>query len=124
MKKSMLAVAALAVFIAPMTSVAADDGSFYIKGNAGIDMVLDSDINNLPDIDGTAEMRFENGFAVSIAAGYDFANPLRIEIESLIRENDIDGLSNNDLDIDFKKGDLFSRFIMLNGYYDLDTGSS
>ncbi len=115
---------ALAVFIAPMTSVAADDGSFYIKGNAGIGMILDSDINNLPDIDGTAEMSFENGFAVSIAAGYDFANPLRIEIESLIRENDIDGLSNNDLDIDFKKGDLFSRFIMLNGYYDLDTGSS
>ena len=59
-----------------------------------------------------------------IAAGYDFANPLRIEIESLIRENDIDGLSNNDLDIDFNRGDLFSRSIMLNGYYDLDIGSS
>jgi hypothetical protein len=60
MKTNILAIAALAALIVPMTSVA-DDGNFYIKGSGGVGMPMDSDVDNMPGTIGAAEMSFDNG---------------------------------------------------------------
>ena len=73
MKKTLLTVAIITVLAAPMSSMA-DDDSFYIKGNIGIGMAMDTDIDNMPNAAGTVKMTFDNGFVGSLAERYDFAN--------------------------------------------------
>jgi opacity protein-like surface antigen len=122
MKKTLVTVATLTVLAAPMSSMAAAD-SFYIKGNIGIGMAMDTDIDNLPNAAGTAEMTYDNGFIGSLAVGYDFANPMRMEIELIKQKNDIDITSYDNFYGTFNEGDLKTHSFMLNGYYDVDTGS-
>jgi opacity protein-like surface antigen len=123
MKKKLLTVVILTVLAAPMSSMAADD-SFYIKGNIGIGMAMDSDIDNMPNTIGTARMTYDSGFVGSLAAGYDFANPVRLEIELIRHKNDLDITSYNNFYGTFNEGDLKTRSFMLNGFYDVDTGSA
>lgn len=122
MKKTLVTVATLTVLAAPMSSMAAAD-SFYVKGNIGIGMAMDTDIDNLPNAVGTAEMTYDNGFIGSLAAGYDFANPMRMEIELIRQKNDLDITSYDNFYGTFNEGDLKTHSFMLNGYYDVDTGS-
>ena len=123
MKKTVLTVAALAVLAAPMNSMATDD-SFYIKANVGVGMAMDSDIDNVPNAGDTAKMTYDSGFVGSIAAGYDFANPLRLEIELIRQKNDLDITSYNNFYGTFNEGDLKTHSFMFNGFYDVDTGSA
>jgi len=122
MKKTMLTVAALAVLAVPIRSMAAED-AFYIKGSLGIGMAMDTDIDNMANAAGTAKLTYDTGFAGSLAAGYDFANPLRLEVEFMRMKNDLDRLSFDNVIGNFTEGDLTSRSFMLNGFYDVDTGS-
>jgi len=122
MKKTLLTVAALAVIAVPVSSMAADD-SIYIKGNIGIGMAMDSDIDNMPNNAGTAKVTFDSGFLVTGAVGYDFAGPLRAEAEYGWQQNDLDQLSYSNRIGNFNEGDLKTQSIMVNGYYDVDTGS-
>ena len=123
MKKTVLTVAALTVLTAPISSMATDD-SFYIKANVGVGMAMDSDIDNVPNAGDTAKMTYDSGFVGSIAAGYDFANPLRLEIELIRQKNDLDITSYNNFYGTFNEGDLKTRSFMFNGFYDVDTGSA
>ena len=122
MKKTLLTVATLTVLAAPMSSMAADD-SFYIKGNLGIGMAMDTDIDNMPNATGTAKMTYDTGFAGSLAAGYAFANPLRMEIELIMQKSDLDITSSDNFYGTFNEGDLKTHSFMVNGFYDVDTGS-
>lgn len=122
MKKNLVTIATLTVLATPMSSMAAAD-SFYVKGNIGIGMAMDTDIDNLPNAAGTAEMTYDNGFIGSLAAGYDFANPMRMEIELIRQKNDLDITSYDNFYGTFNEGDLKTHSFMLNGYYDVDTGS-
>lgn len=122
MKKTMLTGAALAVLAVPMSSMAADD-AFYIKGSLGIGMAMDTDIDNMPNAAGTAKMTYDTGFVGSLAAGYNFANPMRMEVEFLNQKNDLDRLSYNNLYGNFTEGDLKAHSFMVNGFYDVNTGS-
>ena len=119
MKKIVLTVAALTVVAVPVTSMAEDD-SFYLKANIGIGMAMDTDIDNITNSTGTAKLTYDNGFVGSLAAGYDFANPMRMEVELIRQKNDLDPFFN---DNDFNDGDLKTHSVMLNGFYDVDTGS-
>ena len=122
MKKTLLTVAALAVLVAPMSAVAADD-SFYLKGNLGLGMAMDTDIDNMPNAAGTAKMTYDTGFVGSLAAGYDFASPMRIEVEFMRQKNDLDRLSYDNVYGNFDEGDLTTKSFLFNGFYDIDTGS-
>lgn len=122
MKKILVGFAALGMMVVPMNSMAAGD-NFYLKGNIGIGMAMDSDIDNMPENAGTAKMSFDSGFLGTIAVGYDFANPMRLEAEYGWQKNDLDRLSYNNLYGNFDQGDLKVQSFMLNGYYDVDTGS-
>ncbi len=108
----------------PMNSMAAGGEGIYIKGNVGIGMAMDSDIDNMPDNAGTAKMTFDNGFIGTFAAGYDFAGPMRVEAEYGWQKNDLDTLSYSNRIGNFGQGDLKTQSVMVNGYYDIDTGSA
>ena len=122
MKKTILTVTALAVLAVPMSSMATDD-AFYIKGSLGIGMAMDTDIDNMPNAAGAAKMTYDTGFVGSLAAGYDFANPMRMEVEFMRLQNDLDRLSYDNVYGNFTEGDLTTKSFMLNGYYDIATGS-
>lgn len=122
MKKTVLAVAALTMIAVPMSSMAAGD-SMYIKGNVGIGMPMDSDIDNMPNNAGTAKMTFDSGFLATGAVGYDFAGPFRVEGEYGWQKNDLDQLSFDNQFGNFQEGDLKTQSLMVNGYYDVATGS-
>ncbi len=123
MKKSLITVAAMAVLAAPLSAIAADD-SFYIKGSVGLGMAMDTDIDNMPNAAGNAKMTYDTGILASLAAGYDFANPMRLEIEFMRQKNDLDRLSYDNLYGNFTEGDLTTKSFMFNGYYDISTGSA
>jgi opacity protein-like surface antigen len=122
MKKIFVAAAALAVLSVPMSSMAANSG-IYLKGNLGLGMMMDSDIDNMPDHAGTAKMTFDSGFLFGAALGYDFVGPFRSEVEYTWQKNDLDRLSYDNLYGNFNQGDLKTQAFMANGYYDVDTGS-
>ncbi len=122
MKKTISTVAAIAVLAVPMASTAADEG-FYLKGTLGIGMAMDTDVDNMPDAAGTAKVTYDPGFIASLAAGYDFANPMRMEVEFMRMKNDLDRLSYSNIYGNFTEGDLTTKSFMVNGYYDIDTGS-
>lgn len=122
MKKTVLAVAALTLLVAPMTSFSADD-SVYIKGNIGLGIAMDSDIDNMPLNAGTAKMTLDSGFLGTVAVGYDFAGPFRAEGEYAWQKNDLDQVSYNNSFGNFREGDLKVQSLMVNGYYDVDTSS-
>jgi opacity protein-like surface antigen len=121
MKKILVSAAALAIVSVPMSSFAGD--SVYLKGNVGIGMAMDADIDNMPENAGTAKMTFDSGFLGTAALGYDFAGPFRTEVEYGWQKNDIDTLSYSNRIGNINQGDLKTQSIMLNGYYDVDTGS-
>lgn len=123
MKKIVISLATLTVLTAPISSMAADD-SFYLKANVGIGMVLDTDIDNIQNSGETAKITYDSGFVGSLAAGYDFANPLRMEVELLRQKNDLELTSYNNVYGSFNDGDLKTHSLMVNGFYDVDTGSS
>ena len=122
MKKTLFTVAAMTVLVAPINALAADD-SFYIKGNVGLGMAMDTDIDNMPNAAGTAKVTYDTGIVASLAAGYDFANPMRMEVEFMRQKNDLDRLSYDNVYGNFDEGDLTTKSFMLNGFYDIDTGS-
>lgn len=123
MKKIVLILSVLAMIAVPMSSMAAC-GSTYIKGNIGLGIPLDSDIDNMPYNAGTAEMSFDSGFLGTVAVGHDLANPFRVEGEYGWQKNDLDRLSYSNQFGNFDQGDLKIQSLMVNGYYDIDTGSS
>jgi opacity protein-like surface antigen len=122
MKKIMLTAVALTVLAAPI-NLLAEEAGFYLKGNIGIGMAMDTDIDNMPNAAGTAKMTYDTGFLASLAAGYDFANPMRMEIEFMRMKNDLDQLSYDNAYGNFNEGDMTTKAFMLNGYYDVATGS-
>jgi opacity protein-like surface antigen len=122
MTKTILTVAALAVLAVPMTSMAVDN-SFYIKANAGIGMAMDSDIDNMPNNAGTAKITYDSGWVGSAAVGFDFAGPMRTDVEYIWQKNDVDTLLYKNQYGNFTEGDFKTQTVMVNGYYDIKTGT-
>lgn len=123
MNKIVLIAASLTVMTVPMTSMAQDEG-FYLKANLGLGMVMDTDIDSSLTSNTIAKMTFDNGFMGSLAAGYDFANPMRMEFELMRQKNDQDIFLRDTAYIEVNDGDLKRNSFMVNGFYDVDTGSA
>lgn len=124
MKKTLLTtLATVAVLTAPMSSMAKED-SFYLKANIGIGMNLDSDVDNISRTAESAKITYDAGFTGSLAAGYDFANPLRMELELIRQKSDMEVFSSNNAFGSPNEGDLKKHALMLNAFYDVDTGSA
>jgi opacity protein-like surface antigen len=122
MRKIVLTVAALSVLTISRTSMASDAG-FYIKANVGVGMAMDADIDNIPGAPGTEIITYDSGLTASLAAGYDFANAMRMEVEVIRQKNDFTLSSYANFYGNFNEGDLKTHSFMVNGFYDIDTGS-
>ena len=124
MKKILLTtLATVTALAAPMHSMANDD-SFYLKANIGVGMNLDSDVDNISSTTDSAKITYDSGFTGSLAAGYDFANPFRMELELIRQKSDLDITSYNNLYGSLNEGDLKKNSLMVNAFYDVDTGSA
>jgi opacity protein-like surface antigen len=127
MKRTLLSLLVALASVTLMASVASAAGAPYypmhpyFSIHAGGTWLQDANV----DFDDPAlfddEIEFDNGFNVGGAFGYDYGLA-RLEIELAHRENDVDTI-NVDL-IDFKgDGDFSATSVMLNGYWDFETGS-
>jgi len=123
MKKTLLGIAALGLLAAPLTAQAADD-SLYLKGSIGLGMAMDTDIDNMPEAAGTAKVTYDSGWLGTLALGYDISGPFRTELEYIWQKNDLDQLSYSNQYGNFREGDLKTQALMLNGFYDIATGSA
>ena len=127
MKRTLLSLLVALASVTLLASVATAAGAPYypihpyLSIHAGGTWLQDADV----DFDDPAlfddEIEFDNGYNVGGAFGYDFGMA-RLEIEYTRRENDVDTI-NVDL-LDFKgDGDFRAKSVMLNGYWDFETGS-
>jgi opacity protein-like surface antigen len=123
MKKIILSSALLALVSMPLHAMAADN-SVYVSLNTGLGLAMDTDIDNMPNNAGTAKMTLEGGALYTGAVGFDFAGPLRAELEYGWQKNDLDRLYYSNRFGDFEQGDLKVQSLMVNGYFDVDTGSA
>ena len=109
-----IAVAAVLAAFAS-TPALAEEPVTYITFGGGLNIAGDS------DIDGTGvdtEAEFDSGPAARIALGFDYASPLRSEIELSQRWNDIDSIGGAS-----GTGDANVTSLMTNLYYDFSNDS-
>ena len=113
-----LARPAFVLLLALAPGMAAADGDFYLKLFGGASK-LSSETLTLSGASGDAD--YDTGFLAGGAIGYDYANsPFRTEIEYTYRTGD-----NSSMPAAIGTGgDLASTSLMLNAYYDFDTGTA
>lgn len=121
MKLRILLVVMIVYSAQPINSIAAEN--YYLSGGLGIGMPMDSDIDLLSDFANSSDMSFDTGLVGSLAVGYDFASPVRLELEYLWQKNDVDLYALDNPFGAIHGADLTTQAIMFNGYYDVDTGS-
>jgi opacity protein-like surface antigen len=123
----------LAIVLVAMTLVVGGGVSSAIAGpyfsvNAGAVWVSDADLS----IDGYgkfAELSFDTGYGVNAALGNSYNSGFRSEVEFAYRTNDVDDGKVSVPEFDIYEsgpvdGEMSSWAVMINGYYDFDTGSA
>ncbi|MEX0281789.1 MAG: outer membrane protein [Arenibacterium sp.] len=107
-----LSVAAVGALL-PLSALA--DGSFYLKALGGASDLQGSSVTLGPV---TGDGRFDTGFIVGGALGYDYAgSPFRAEVEYTYRTADASSLPGGI----GTGGDFASTTLMLNGFYSFAT---
>ncbi|MGB0670080.1 MAG: outer membrane protein, partial [Rhodospirillales bacterium] len=89
---------------------------YYLGLGGGLNMTMDSDIDG-SGFSHTGE--FDPGWAGVITFGHAYESGFRAELEGSYRANDIDSVSG----LANPGGDVSSWAGMLNGYYDINTGT-
>lgn len=90
---------------------AASAANAYIGFQGGLNFAHEGEFAGL-------DLTYDLGYAVGLTAGYKWDFNLRTEVEIVYRENDID-----EFDGDPTIGDVNSLAFMVNGFYDIDTGT-
>jgi opacity protein-like surface antigen len=127
MKRTLLSLLVALAAVTLLASVASAAGAPYypmhpyFSVHVGGTWLQDADIDFDDPTEPDAEVEFDNGFNVGGAFGYDYGLA-RLEIELAHRENDVDTI--NTVNGAFKgDGDFSATSLMLNGYWDFETGS-
>jgi opacity protein-like surface antigen len=127
MKRTLLSLLVALAAVTLLASVASAAGAPYypmhpyFSVHVGGTWLQDADIDFDDPTEPDAEVEFDNGFNVGGAFGYDYGLA-RLEIELAHRENDVDTINN--VNGAFKgDGDFSATSLMLNGYWDFETGS-
>ena len=109
----------LSAFVLALSpTIAVADGQFYYKLFGGAS-AISSETLTLGAASGEGD--YDTGFLVGGAIGYDYANsPFRSEIEYTYRTGDAKTLPA----AIGTGGDFASTSLMINGYYDFDTGTA
>lgn len=85
---------------------------YYVSGEGGVSLLPDLHVNSLTL--GTQRDSFGTGYAVGGAAGYDYGNGWRLELNSLYQHSDVSRLNGAPA-----AGHLSSTSVMANATYDL-----
>jgi opacity protein-like surface antigen len=128
MKRTLLSLLVALAAATLLASVAAAAGAPYypmhpyFSVHIGGTSLQDADVDfDDPGIVFDDEIEFDNGFNVGAAFGYDYGLA-RLEVELAYRENDVDRV--NSEGFAFRAdGDFSATSVMLNGYWDFETGS-
>src|SRR5665213_566656 len=85
---------------------------YYVSGEGGVFLLPDLQLNSVTL--GKRHDGFGTGYAVGGAAGYDYGNGWRLEMDSLYQHTDLSRLNGAPA-----KGHLSSTSVMANATYDL-----
>ncbi len=98
-----------------VTSCAVSNGQYYVGGWFGINALSS---NDLKYTSASVDAEYDNGYGGAVLIGYDYG-ALRLELEGAYRSSSVEGLK----PFVAAKGDLDIQTLLLNAYYDIDTGS-
>jgi opacity protein-like surface antigen len=125
MKRILLVMLASAILLASVASAAGAPYypmQPYFSVHVGGTWLQDADVVYDNPIFFDDELEFDSGFNVGAAFGYDYGLT-RLEIELAHRQNDVDSINSGGFA--FKAdGDFSATSVMLNGYWDFETGST
>lgn len=131
MKRTLLSLLVALVSVALLASVASAAGAPYhpmhpyFSVHVGGTWLQDADVDYDNPFFRDDEIEFDNGYNVGAAFGYDYGMA-RLEVEFAHRQNDVDKVTINfddGTEVFQADGDFSATSIMLNGYWDLETGS-
>ncbi|MGB0684126.1 MAG: OmpA family protein [Magnetovibrionaceae bacterium] len=89
---------------------------YYLGLGGGWNYPMDSSLENSA-VD--RDVQYDSGWAASISFGHAYESGFRVEMEGTYRDNDVDRISNQQ----DSGGDVLAMTGMLNGYYDINTGT-
>lgn len=119
-------ITAISLLILSISTISFADGP-YVRGNLGLAMLSDSDVSDstFPGI--SAEVDFDNGYALGFAMGYGFQST-RIEAEIAYQKNELDigtfTVAGGGSDSVPLKGDTSSLAFLVNGYFDFKNSTA
>jgi opacity protein-like surface antigen len=123
MKKKLLVVLCCLSLVQFAVSAEAVEPNFYVQGNIGYTAVNDADLT-VADEPASDELSFDGGWNVSAAAGVKLGNG-RVEGEIGYRTNDFDEYSGSGEGVsEPADGEISNISFMVNGYYDIPTGTA
>lgn len=103
------------MLIAPDSSAQQTNG-LYIVGGLGANWLRDADTTGTGV---NTKYEFETGWAGIVGVGWGYGNGIRVELEGGYRTNDVDKASTGTA-----SGDTNAWSLILNGLYDVNTGTS
>lgn len=116
----------LLLLLSPAVVIAADGR--YISGQIGASWLSNADFDgSVPGIRFSSEVEFDTGIHLGVAYGHDFGK-FRVEGEfgyqshefKEVTDLEINGIPQGDRDAD---GDIDAFIFLVNGFYDIDTGT-
>jgi len=111
------AVSALSLIAASSAQAHDNDEGWYLRGNAGYGVHLDSDLSGGLDSNQHGNgLQSEGNGAFSLGAGYDFGDNWRLELDADTLETSFGSISQTPS----SKGSLKTESLMLNALYDFD----
>jgi opacity protein-like surface antigen len=131
MKRRLLSLLVALASVTLMASVASAAGAPYypmhpyFSVHVGGTWLQDADVDYDDPTIFDDEIEFDNGYNVGGAFGYDYGLA-RLEVELAHRQNDVDTININFIEgpAAFSgDGDFSATSVMLNGYWDFETGS-
>ena len=116
----------LVLLLSSIVVIAADGP--YVSGNIGASWLSNADFDgSVPGIRFSSEVEFDTGIHLGAAFGYDFGE-FRVEGEfgyqshefEEMTDFELNGIPRSDVDAD---GDIDAFIFLINGFYDIDTGT-
>ncbi len=114
---------ALAMATLGLSSAAMAQGynGWYLGARAGVAWLEDY---SHPVTGTNTTFEFDRGWGLGGSVGYQFGGPFRLELEVAYRTNEIDSISQGGARLAGATGEMNSLAFMLNGFYDIQTGSA
>jgi len=115
------------IFMLVLASSAFAADGVYISGNAGAQILNDSDLTSSAVPGVTVEAEYDTGYVLTAALGFNFGNfdagNVRVEVEGSYRESEIDTLSSSGLSVP-ASAEVSAFSIMGNVFFDIKTNSA